>query len=53
MRLAGTGRGHAVESAVFAAGAGDVQHVMVGGRWIVRGGAHLSLDVEAELRRVL
>jgi formiminoglutamate deiminase len=53
VRLAGTRRGHAVESAVFAAGAGDVQHVMVGGRWIVRGGAHLSLDVEAELRRVL
>jgi hypothetical protein len=27
--------------------------VMVGGRWIVRDGAHLTLDVATELERVL
>jgi len=50
VRLAGTDGDHAVESAVFAATAGDVRDVMVGGRWIVRGGAHELMDVAAELR---
>jgi formiminoglutamate deiminase len=53
VRLAGTAPRHAVESAVFAAGAADVRHVMVGGRWIVRDGVHLSLDVEAELQKAV
>jgi len=45
VRMAGTRPDNAVEAAVFAAGAGDVREVMVGGRWVVRGGAHVSLDV--------
>jgi formiminoglutamate deiminase len=49
VRLAGTSAEHAVESLVFAAGAADVRDVMVGGRFVVRGGAHLELDVAAEL----
>jgi formiminoglutamate deiminase len=53
VRLAGTRAEHAVESAVFAAGAGEVTDVFVGGRRIVRGGVHVSLDVAAELKRVL
>jgi formiminoglutamate deiminase len=40
-------------TAVFAATATDVRDVMVGGAWIVRGGAHATLDVAAELRAVL
>jgi formiminoglutamate deiminase len=50
VRLAGTPPAHAVEAAVFAGGAGDVRDVMAGGRWIVRDGAHVTLDVPAELR---
>jgi formiminoglutamate deiminase len=47
--LAGTRPGDAVAGAVFAAGARDVRHVMVAGRWIVRDGAHVSIDVAREL----
>jgi cytosine/adenosine deaminase-related metal-dependent hydrolase len=43
--MAGTQPDNAVEAAVFAATAGDVREVMVGGRWVVREGAHVSLDV--------
>jgi cytosine/adenosine deaminase-related metal-dependent hydrolase len=53
VRLAGTPASDAVESVVFAGGAGDVRDVMVGGRWIVRGGAHVSIDVPAALRAAL
>jgi formiminoglutamate deiminase len=53
VRLAGTPPAHAIESAVFAGGAGDVRHVMVGGEWIVRDGAHTRLDVAAELAAAL
>jgi formiminoglutamate deiminase len=53
VRLAGTPAPHALEAAVFAAAAGDVRHVMVGGRWVVRDGAHVSMDVAAELRAAL
>jgi formiminoglutamate deiminase len=49
VRLAGTSPEHAIESVVFAAGAGDVRDVIVGGRFVVRDGAHLGLDVAAEL----
>src|SRR4051794_26939051 len=42
VRLAGTPVENAVESVVFAGGAGDVRDVMAGGRWIVRDGAHVS-----------
>jgi formiminoglutamate deiminase len=50
VRLAGIPAAHAVDAAVFAATAADVRDVMVGGRWVVRDGAHLSLDVATELR---
>jgi formiminoglutamate deiminase len=53
VRLAGTPASDAVESVVFAGGAGDVREVMVGGQWIVRGGAHVSLDVGGELQTAL
>jgi formiminoglutamate deiminase len=53
VRLAGTSHAHAPVSAVFAATAADVRHVMVGGRWIVRDGAHLAFDVAAELRAAI
>ena len=49
VRLAGTSTHHAVESVVFAASAADVRDVIVGGRFIVRDGVHLSLDVAAGL----
>jgi formiminoglutamate deiminase len=49
VRLAGTSTDHAVESVVFAASAADVRDVIVGGRFIVRDGVHLSLDVAAAL----
>jgi len=39
--------------AVFAAGAADVRHVVVGGEVVVADGRHVRLDVEAELRQVL
>jgi formiminoglutamate deiminase len=53
VRLAGTPPAHAIESAVFAGAAADVRHVMVGGEWIVRDGAHARLDVAAELAAAL
>ncbi len=48
-RLAGTDPAVAAPSVVFAATAADVRHVMVSGRELVRDGAHLELDVSAEL----
>ena len=53
VRLAGTQPEHAAASAVYAATAADVRHVMVGGEWIVRDGRHLRFDVEAALREAL
>jgi formiminoglutamate deiminase len=53
VRLAGTAPDHAVASVVFAAASPDVRHVMVGGRWVVRDGAHVSLDVPSELREAV
>ena len=52
-RLAGTKAEHAVESLVFAGAATDVHHVMVGGRIVVRDGAHVGLDVAGDLRAAL
>ncbi|MEP6955126.1 MAG: formimidoylglutamate deiminase [Solirubrobacteraceae bacterium] len=49
VRLAGTTPEHAVGALVFAAAAPDVRDVMAGGRWIVRDGRHVLLDVAAEL----
>jgi formiminoglutamate deiminase len=53
VRLAGTRAEHAVPSAVFAASAPDVRHVLAGGRWIVRDGAHTGFDVPAALAEAL
>jgi formiminoglutamate deiminase len=53
VRLAGTSADHAVESLVFAAGAADVRDVMVGGRFVVRDGAHLGIDVASELSEAI
>jgi formiminoglutamate deiminase len=50
VRLAGTEPEHAVESLVFAAAPSDVLHVLVEGRFVVRDGAHVSLDVASDLR---
>jgi formiminoglutamate deiminase len=53
VRLAGTRPEEAVPSVVFAATPGDVRDVMVAGRWSVRDGEHVALDVAAELRGAL
>jgi formiminoglutamate deiminase len=53
VRLAGAAPEHALESVVFAASAADVRSVMVGGRPVVRDGAHLHVDVAAELRSAI
>jgi formiminoglutamate deiminase len=50
VRLAGT---PPLDGVVFCAGAADVRDVMVGGRWIIRDQAHVSIDVARELREVL
>ena len=50
VRLAGTTAETALEAAVFAATATDVERVVCSGREIVRDGAHVDLDVAAELR---
>ncbi len=50
VRMAGVTQASAVDSAVFAATAADVRNVIVGGRPVVRDGAHLEIDVAAELR---
>jgi formiminoglutamate deiminase len=53
VRLAGTTARNALAAAVFCASAPDVSSVMVGGRWIVRDGAHVTIDVAAELAATL
>jgi formiminoglutamate deiminase len=50
-RLAGTSAAEALAALVFAASAADVRHVMASGRWLVRDGAHLTIDVRSELAR--
>ena len=50
-RLAGTDPDHAAAAIVFAATAGDVHHVVVGGRVVVADGRHQRIDVAAELNR--
>lgn len=48
-RLAGTEFDHAAAAVVFAATASDVHHVVVGGRVIVAGGMHQSIEVNEAL----
>ncbi|MCU1359393.1 MAG: formiminoglutamate deiminase [Ilumatobacteraceae bacterium] len=49
VRTAGSAPAHALATAVFAATAADVRHVVVGGRVVVADGRHVSIDVAAEL----
>ncbi|MBI4934522.1 MAG: formimidoylglutamate deiminase [Actinobacteria bacterium] len=53
VRTAGASEGTALESAVFAASAADVHHLVVDGKVIVRDGAHRSIDVASELTRTI
>lgn len=53
VRTAGTLAAHALETAVFAATAADVHHVVSNGRVIVRDGAHTGFDVARELAAAL
>ena len=53
VRTAGADAEHALATAVFAASAADVRHVVVGGRVIVADGQHATIDVPAELRAAL
>jgi formiminoglutamate deiminase len=53
VRLAGTRPEDALDAVVFAATAPDVRHVVVGGRVVVAGGRHVSIDVPAELEAFL
>jgi formiminoglutamate deiminase len=48
-RLAGTRPASGVDAVVFAATAADVDRVVISGRDVVRDGAHVGLDVPAEL----
>ena len=52
-RLAGTLPTHALEAIVFAATASDVEQVVVGGRVVVAGGRHRTINVAAELSRTV
>jgi formiminoglutamate deiminase len=49
VRLAGAAERYLLDSLVFAAAAPDVRDVIVGGRFVVRDGRHVSLNVPAEL----
>jgi formiminoglutamate deiminase len=49
VRLAGAPAEDLLDALVFAGAAADARDVIVGGRFVVRGGAHLSLDVPREL----
>ncbi len=53
VRVAGANAECALDMAVFAATANDIQSVVASGREVVRDGAHVSLDVAAELRETI
>ena len=52
-RLAGIDDDSALAAVIFAATAADVRHLVVGGRAIVRGGAHTSINAASELRAAI
>ncbi len=52
-RLAGVDPAHARAAAVFAASGADVHQLVVGGVPVVRGGAHVSIDVASELDSII
>jgi len=49
VRLAGADHGTVLGSAIFAASAADVRHVLVDGHEVVRDGAHTKIDAPREL----
>ena len=49
VRLAGSDTGNALDAVMFAASSTDVHNLVIGGRPVVVGGAHVSIDVSAEL----
>ncbi len=49
VRLAGTPDDRLVDGLVFAGAAADVRDVVVGGRFVVRDGQHVTIDVPREL----
>ena len=49
VRMAGTDADAALAATVFAATSADVQHLVVGGRTVVRDGRHTTIDAAAEL----
>ena len=53
VRLAGTRSEDLIEAVVFGASPSEVRHVMVGGRWVVREGAHLFIDVPKALAEAI
>jgi formiminoglutamate deiminase len=53
VRLVGAAERHPVEALVFAATGADVRQVIVGGRNVVVDGAHVEVDVAAELREAI
>ncbi len=53
VRMAGTSPETALEAAVFAATAAEVDSVICAGREVVRSGVHVHLDVAAELRAAI
>ena len=53
VHLAGTEPENAVQAVVFAAGAGDVRHVVVDGREVVADGRHATIDVARELHEAI
>ena len=52
-RLAGTDAANALAAAIFAASSADVHHLVVGGRPVVVGGTHVSIDVGSELDSII
>jgi len=53
VRLAGVPDEGLLDTLVFAGAAADVRDVIVGGRFVVRGGRHVALDVPRELAAVV
>ena len=49
VRLAGVDAGNALDAVMFAASSADVHSLVIGGRPVVVGGAHVSIEVPAEL----
>ncbi|MYB43397.1 MAG: formimidoylglutamate deiminase [Acidimicrobiia bacterium] len=49
VRLAGIDAPHILDAVIFAGSAADVHNLVVGGRPVVVGGTHVSLDVAGEL----